>query len=53
HHYNYTTTTPIFLSLNITKEPYEYSELITSGDKPPPLAYYTVNLYQNYLIILF
>ncbi|CAG8540291.1 15845_t:CDS:2 [Gigaspora rosea] len=53
YHYNFTTTTPIFLSLNIAKEPYEYSELITSGDQPPPLAIHTANLYQNYLIIAF
>ncbi|CAG8784110.1 23183_t:CDS:2, partial [Gigaspora margarita] len=34
-------------------KPYEYSELITSGDKPPPLAFHIANLYQNYLIIAF
>ncbi|KAF0389751.1 galactose oxidase [Gigaspora margarita] len=48
-----TTVNPIFLSLNIAKDPYEYSELITSGDKPPPLAVHTANLYLNYLIIAF
>ncbi|CAG8844681.1 4769_t:CDS:2, partial [Gigaspora margarita] len=48
-----TTASPIFLLLNIAKEPYVYSELITSGDKPPPLAVHTTNLYQNYLIIAF
>ncbi|RIB26699.1 hypothetical protein C2G38_2029982 [Gigaspora rosea] len=39
-----TTVSPTFLSLNIAKEPYEYSELNTSGDKPPPLAVHTANL---------
>ncbi|KAF0446066.1 galactose oxidase [Gigaspora margarita] len=53
YHLQFTTVSPIFLSLNIAKEPYEYSELITSGDKPPPLAFHTANLYQNYLIIAF
>ncbi|CAG8850331.1 31276_t:CDS:2, partial [Racocetra persica] len=33
--------------------PYVYSELITYGDKPPPLAVHTANLYQNYLIVAF
>ncbi|KAF0389750.1 galactose oxidase [Gigaspora margarita] len=53
YHLGLTTASPIFLSLNIAKEPYEYSELITSGDKPPPIAVHTANLYQNYLIIAF
>ncbi|RIB21911.1 hypothetical protein C2G38_2077040 [Gigaspora rosea] len=51
--YNLTAVTPVFVSLNITTEPYEYSELITSGDKPPPLAVHTANLYKNYIIIAF
>ncbi|CAG8677518.1 13809_t:CDS:2, partial [Gigaspora rosea] len=53
YHFHLTTASPVFLSLNIAKEPYEYSELITSGDKPLPLAVHTANLYQNYLIIAF
>ncbi|CAG8451252.1 5230_t:CDS:2 [Dentiscutata erythropus] len=53
YHYNFTITFPIFVSLNITKEPYEYSELVTSGEKPPPIAFHTANLYQNYLFIAF
>ncbi|RIB15134.1 hypothetical protein C2G38_2094047 [Gigaspora rosea] len=48
-----TTAYPTFLSLDITKEPYEYSELSFSGIKPPPLSFHTVNLYQNYLIVAF
>ncbi|CAG8694782.1 14434_t:CDS:2, partial [Gigaspora margarita] len=43
YHLGLTTASPIFLSLNIAKEPYEYSELITSGDKPPPLAPSEIN----------
>ncbi|CAG8785119.1 10185_t:CDS:2, partial [Dentiscutata erythropus] len=50
---NLTTPFPVFVLLNITKEPYEYSELITSGVNPPPLAVHTANLYQNYLIVAF
>ncbi|CAG8842177.1 7559_t:CDS:2, partial [Gigaspora margarita] len=42
-----------FVSLNITTEPYEYSELITFGSKPPPLAVHTANLYKNYIIVAF
>ncbi|CAG8762340.1 24861_t:CDS:2, partial [Gigaspora rosea] len=43
----------IIIGGSSTKEPYEYSELITSGDNPPPLAVHTANLYQNYLIVAF
>ncbi|CAG8460408.1 11080_t:CDS:2 [Scutellospora calospora] len=53
YNYNLTTATPVFVSLNIATENYEYSELITSGDKPPLLAAHTANLYQNYLIVAF
>ncbi|KAF0513075.1 galactose oxidase [Gigaspora margarita] len=51
--YNHTTVTPVFVSLNITTEPYEYSELITFGSKPPSLAIHTANLYKNYIIVAF
>ncbi|CAG8678646.1 3675_t:CDS:2, partial [Scutellospora calospora] len=53
YNYNLTTATPVFVSLNITTEPYEYSKLITTGDSPPSLAVHTVNLYQNYMIVAF
>ncbi|CAG8849044.1 13230_t:CDS:2, partial [Gigaspora margarita] len=51
--YNLTAVTPVFVSLNITTEPYEYSELITFGSKPPSLAVHTANLYKNYIIVAF
>ncbi|CAG8568718.1 6955_t:CDS:2 [Dentiscutata heterogama] len=38
---NLTTAYPVFLSLDITTEPYEYSEPSYSGIPPPPLAYHT------------
>ncbi|CAG8583122.1 41946_t:CDS:2 [Gigaspora margarita] len=48
-----TTAYPVFVSLDITTEPYTYSELNVSGVQPPPLAYHTVTPYQNYMIVAF
>ncbi|CAG8651537.1 5631_t:CDS:2, partial [Racocetra persica] len=50
---NTITAHPVFIMLDITAEPYEYSELKGSGIQPPPLAYHTVNLYRNHLIVAF
>ncbi|CAG8646525.1 14777_t:CDS:2, partial [Racocetra persica] len=47
------TAYPIFILLDISTEPYKYSELNDSGERPRPLAYHTVNLYQNYMIVAF
>ncbi|CAG8709928.1 6311_t:CDS:2, partial [Racocetra persica] len=50
---NATTANPVFIMLDIRTEPYEYSELKDSGIRPPTLAYHTVNLYQNFMIVAF
>ncbi|CAG8527512.1 7346_t:CDS:2, partial [Racocetra persica] len=49
-----TTAYPVFIMLDIRTESYEYSELKDSGIRPrSPLAYHTVNLYQNLIIVAF
>ncbi|CAG8803854.1 32745_t:CDS:2, partial [Racocetra persica] len=53
HVTNATTAHPVFIMLDIRTESYEYSELKYSGIRPPPLAYHTVNLYQNLIIVAF
>ncbi|CAG8823680.1 20537_t:CDS:2, partial [Racocetra persica] len=50
---NATAVYPVFIMLDIKTEPYEYSELKDSGIRPPTLAFHTVNLYRNYMIVAF
>ncbi|RIB26401.1 hypothetical protein C2G38_266026 [Gigaspora rosea] len=49
-----TTVYPKLLKLDVSSEPYQYSELIPSGTNPPPsLSYHSANIYSDYMIIAF
>ncbi|RIB00558.1 hypothetical protein C2G38_2233868 [Gigaspora rosea] len=49
-----TTVYPNLLKLDISSEPYQYSELKPSGiNSPPPLSYHSANIYSDYMIIAF
>ncbi|CAG8537941.1 7459_t:CDS:2 [Dentiscutata erythropus] len=50
---NQTVPQPNYLSLDISKEPYQYSELKLSGNNPPYLSFHTTTLYSNYMIVAF
>ncbi|CAG8543795.1 43487_t:CDS:2 [Gigaspora margarita] len=51
---NQTTVYPKLLKLDISSEPYKYSELKPSGiNSPPPLSYHSANIYSDYMIIAF
>ncbi|KAF0433291.1 galactose oxidase [Gigaspora margarita] len=47
------TSHPVFLLLEVKSEPFQYSSPQPSGIVPPPLAYHTATLYQNYMIVAF
>ncbi|CAG8525698.1 33615_t:CDS:2 [Gigaspora margarita] len=49
-----TTVYPNLMKLDISSEPYQYSELKPSGiNPPPPLSYHSANIYSDYMIIAF
>ncbi|CAG8546178.1 15293_t:CDS:2 [Cetraspora pellucida] len=50
---NQTTPYPVFVLLDISSEPFQYSYPQPSGESPPPLAFHTATLYQNYMIVGF
>ncbi|KAF0462679.1 galactose oxidase [Gigaspora margarita] len=50
---NQTIPIPNYLILNVATEPYQYSELKSSGNQPPPLSFHTSTLYRNYIIVAF
>ncbi|RIB01665.1 hypothetical protein C2G38_972399 [Gigaspora rosea] len=51
---NQTTVYLKLLKLDVSSEPYLYSELNPSGtNPPPPLSYHSTNIYSDYMIITF
>ncbi|KAF0557814.1 galactose oxidase [Gigaspora margarita] len=50
---NQTTPYPVFVLLDVKSEPFQYSAPTPSGSIPPPLAFHTATLYQDYMIVAF
>ncbi|RIB26405.1 hypothetical protein C2G38_2163478 [Gigaspora rosea] len=51
---NQTTVYPKLLKLDVSSEPYQYSDLNPSEtNPPPPLSYHSANIYSDYMIITF
>ncbi|KAF0559901.1 galactose oxidase [Gigaspora margarita] len=48
-----TTAYPAFVLLDVKSEPFQYSAPTPSGQAPPPLAFHTATVYQNYMIVVF
>ncbi|RIB26410.1 hypothetical protein C2G38_2065014 [Gigaspora rosea] len=48
-----TTAYPVFVLLDVKSEPFQYSVPTPSGSIPPPLAFHTATLYQDYMIVAF
>ncbi|KAF0559897.1 galactose oxidase [Gigaspora margarita] len=47
------TAYPAFVLLDVKSEPFQYSAPTPSGQAPPPLAFHTATVYQNYMIVVF